>query len=262
MGVWPKDSRAKLGDDYFPPDSERCWYRPRNFRGMASERLREFRSEPELLAKRIAALGPSRRQGRAGGCHARRVSAGGQADIIGAPPPREFSRLKTRKGILGEALATYGGWTVIFQNCSRPPFNDIEFRRAMKHAIDRQTIAEKIYFGLVEPSAIPAPRSGWWYDKQADEMSAYNLDKARAHLAKSAYPNGTEIESSIVGRTVSARRQGRGRVYPGGARETEHQGQPADDAEFHPDAESGRQWRLPGGSWRISCRPASRRISS
>ena len=35
---------------------------------------------------------------------------GGQADIIGAPPPREFSRLKTRKGIQGEAIPTFGGW--------------------------------------------------------------------------------------------------------------------------------------------------------
>jgi peptide/nickel transport system substrate-binding protein len=85
----------------------------------------------------------------------------------------------------------------MFQNCSRPPFNDIEFRRAMKHAVDRKTIAEKIYFGLVEPSAIPAPSSSWWYDKEADAMSAYNLDKARAHLAKSAYPNGAEIDLDI-----------------------------------------------------------------
>jgi peptide/nickel transport system substrate-binding protein len=67
----------------------------------------------------------------------------------------------------------------------------------MKHAIDRKTIAEKIYFGLVEPSAIPAPASSWWYDKQADDMSAYDLDKARAHLAKSAYANGTEFDLDL-----------------------------------------------------------------
>ncbi len=118
---------------------------------------------------------------------------GGQADIIGAPPPRDFARLKSRRGVQGDAKATFGGWSVMFQNFSRPPFDDLEFRRAIKYAIDRKTITEKIYFGLVEESAIPAPVSSWWYDKEADSMSTYNMEKARAHLAKSAYANGAEF---------------------------------------------------------------------
>ena len=197
MGVWPKDSRAKLGDDYFRLTPKGVGTGPGIFEEWRPNDYVSFVRNPNYWRKGLPHW--DRLVVKVVPEDATRVAylLGGQADIIGAPPPREFSRLKTRKGILGEALATYGGWTVIFQNCSRPPFNDIEFRRAMKHAIDRQTIAEKIYFGLVEPSAIPAPRSGWWYDKQADEMSAYNLDKARAHLAKSAYPNGTEIDLDL-----------------------------------------------------------------
>ena len=104
-----------------------------------------------------------------------------------------FARLKARKGIQGHAEATFGGWSVMFQNIGRPPFDDLEFRLAMKHAIDRKTITEKIYFGLVEESPIPAPASSWWYDKEAAAMSAYNPEKARAHLAKSAYAKGAEF---------------------------------------------------------------------
>ena len=63
--------------------------------------------------------------------------------------------------------------------------------------MDRKTIAEKIYYGLVEPSAIPAPASSWWWDRDANAMSEYNLDVARQHLAKSRYANGAEFEMDL-----------------------------------------------------------------
>jgi peptide/nickel transport system substrate-binding protein len=197
MGVWPNGSREKLGNDHFrlsptgvgtgpgvfeewKPNESVSFTRNQNYwqKGMPHWDRLVVKFIPED-ATRVAFL------------------MGGQTDIIGAPPPREFSRLKNRSGLRGEALPTFGGWTVILQNCSRPPFNDVEFRRAMKHAVDRKTITERIYFGLVEESAIPAPASSWWFDQQANDMSTYDLDKAKAHLAKSAYPNGTEIDLEV-----------------------------------------------------------------
>jgi peptide/nickel transport system substrate-binding protein len=197
MGVWPKDSREKLGADHFRMSPTGVGTGPGMFEEWRPNDYVSFKRNPNYWQKDrphwdrlVVKFIPE---------DATRVAflLGGQVDIIGAPPPREFTRLKTRKGLQGESLPTFGGWTVILQNCSRPPFNDIEFRRAMKHAVDRKTIAEKIYFGLVEPSAIPAPASSWWFDEQANQMSAYDLDKARAHLAKSAYPNGTEIDLEV-----------------------------------------------------------------
>lgn len=197
MGIWPKDSREKLGNDYFRSTPKNVGTGPGIFEEWRANDYVSFRRNPNYWQKGLPHW--ERLVVKVVPEDASRVAylLGSQADIIGAPPPRDFARLKSRKGIQGESLATFGGWTVMFQNCSRPPFNDLEFRRAVRHAVDRKTIAEKIYFGLVEPSAIPAPASGWWYDKQADEMSAYNLDKARAHLAKSAYPNGTEFDLDL-----------------------------------------------------------------
>jgi peptide/nickel transport system substrate-binding protein len=194
MGVWPKDSREKLGNDHFRLNPTGVGTGPGIFEEWRPNDHVSFTRNPHYWQKGLPHW--DRLVVKVVPEDATRVGylLGGQADIIGAPPPREFSRLKSRPGFHGEALPTFGGWTAMLQNCSRPPFNDIEFRRAIKHAVDRKTIAEKIYFGLVEPSAIPAPASGWWYDKQADEMSAYDMDKARAHLAKSAYPNGAEFD--------------------------------------------------------------------
>jgi len=88
----------------------------------------------------------------------------------------------------------FGGWGVFLMNNVRPPFDDINFRRALSHAIDRKTICDKIYYGLVERSGIPAPASSWWYDKQADDSVDYDLDKARFYLGKSKYAEGTSFD--------------------------------------------------------------------
>ncbi len=193
MGIWPKDSREKLGNDYFRLTPRNVGTGPGIFEEWKPNDYVSFRRNPHFWRKGfprwerlVVKVVPE---------DATRVAylLGGQADIIGAPPPRDFARLKTRRGIRGEVRATFGGWSVMLQNIGRPPFDDIEFRRAMRHAIDRKTIVEKIYFGLVEESAIPAPASSWWFDKEANAMSQYDMEKARAHLAKSAYANGAEF---------------------------------------------------------------------
>ncbi|MEA2738745.1 MAG: peptide/nickel transport system substrate-binding protein [Acetobacteraceae bacterium] len=197
MGVWPKGSREKFGNDYFRSTPKDVGTGPGIFEEWKPNDYVSFRRNPHYWQKGmphwdrlVVKVVPE---------DATRVAflLSGQADIIGAPPPREFNRLKSRKGIQGEAVPTFGGWTVLFQNPTRPPFDDIEFRKCIQHAVDRKTIAEKIYYGLVEPSGIPAPASSWWYDKAADDMTAYNLDLAKAHLAKSRYPNGTEFDLDL-----------------------------------------------------------------
>jgi peptide/nickel transport system substrate-binding protein len=197
MGVWPKGSREKYGPDYFRQTPANVGTGPGIFEEWKPNDYVSFRRNPHYWQqglphwdRLVIKIVPE---------DATRVAflLSGQADIIGAPPPREFSRLKTRKGIQGEALPTFGGWTVLLQNPTRPPFDDVEFRRAIARAIDRKTIAEKIYYGLVEPSAIPAPASSWWYDAEAAAMSAYDLDIARQHLARSKYPNGAEFDMDL-----------------------------------------------------------------
>jgi peptide/nickel transport system substrate-binding protein len=197
MGVFPKGSREKYGPDYFRLSPKGVGTGPGMFEEWKPNDYISLRRNPHYWKKGVPSW--ERLVVKIIPEDATRVAflLGGQADIIGAPPAREFSRLKTRKGIQGAAIPTFGGWTVMFQNPSQPPFDDLAFRKAIQHAVDRKTIAEKIYFGLVEPSGIPAPASSWWYDKEADDMTAYNLDIAKQYLAKSRYPNGTEFDMDV-----------------------------------------------------------------
>jgi peptide/nickel transport system substrate-binding protein len=197
MGVWPKDSREKYGPDYFRLTPKDVGTGPGIFEEWKPNDYVSLRRNPNYWQKGVPNW--DRLVIKVVPEDATRVAflLSGQADIIGAPPPREFSRLKSRKGIQGQAIPTFGGWTVLLQNPTKPPFDDVEFRRAIARAVDRKTIAEKIYYGLVEPSAIPAPASSWWYDAEAAAMSAYDLDLARQHLSRSRYANGAEFELDI-----------------------------------------------------------------
>jgi len=121
----------------------------------------------------------------------------GEVDIISAPPPKDFVRLKNVAGLHGDDKPMLGGWFVMGTNTKKAPFDDVHARKAVSHAIDRTVIAQKVFYGLLDPSAIPAPPRGWWFSKEANDMNDFDLSKAEDHLKKSKYPKGFDFEMSI-----------------------------------------------------------------
>ena len=187
MGIWPKGSREKYGDEYFRLTPIGVGTGPGIFEEWRPNDYVSFKRNPNYWQpglphwdRLVVKIVPE---------DSTRVAylISGQADIIGAPPPREFARLKARPKLQGANRVTNGGWCVMLQNNAKAPFDDVNFRLAVAHAVDRKTIAEKIYYGLVEPSSVPAPSSSWWYDKKAGDTIDYDVDKAKAYLAKSKY---------------------------------------------------------------------------
>ncbi|MDX2968883.1 ABC transporter substrate-binding protein [Kribbella solani] len=93
-----------------------------------------------------------------------------------------------------------GGNTKIFSfDTKSAPFNDIHLRRAIAHAIDREGIAKSVFNGTAKPARGVIPpeifevffgkeETGKWYNSVP--VYDYDLNKAKAELAKSKYPNG------------------------------------------------------------------------
>ncbi len=121
----------------------------------------------------------------------------GQIDIMSSPPPREFEELKSAPGLEGASRPTLGGWFAIYMDNTKPPYDDVFLRRAISCAIDRDTIADKVYRGLLSPSAVAAPKIAWWYDAASDKASGFDLDRAKAFMAKSRAPKGVDMEITI-----------------------------------------------------------------
>jgi peptide/nickel transport system substrate-binding protein len=79
----------------------------------------------------------------------------------------------------------------------RPPFDDLNFRKAMAHAIDYQTLIDTVQFGIAEPSNSILPRGAMFWNP--DQVSPeFDLDKAREFLAQSSSPEGGQGEVLIV----------------------------------------------------------------
>lgn len=121
----------------------------------------------------------------------------GQIDVLSAPPPREFERLKTVPGLKGASRPTLGGWFAIYLDNTKAPYDDVNFRRAVSCAIDRDVIAKSVYRGLLDPTAVAAPRGSWWYNAEADKAAGFDLARAKSFMAASKYASGATIELAI-----------------------------------------------------------------
>ncbi|MEA2934176.1 MAG: peptide/nickel transport system substrate-binding protein [Variibacter sp.] len=121
----------------------------------------------------------------------------GDIDIMSAPRPRDLDALKKQAGIETGSRLALGGWFFLMTNTKKPPFDDVNVRRAIACAIDRKMLASKIYYGLVEPVTVPAPPGSWWFDENADKINGYDVARAKDFLRRSKYASGAEFEMLV-----------------------------------------------------------------
>jgi peptide/nickel transport system substrate-binding protein len=99
----------------------------------------------------------------------------GEADLITQVPIFEISRLKGMRGVeLDVRPAT--SWTYIAMNTSKPQFADVQVRRALNYLVDKQTIIDKILFGVGRVADSPIG-SGY---KAHKGVKTYQYDPALA----------------------------------------------------------------------------------
>ncbi|MFW6174804.1 MAG: peptide ABC transporter substrate-binding protein, partial [Chloroflexota bacterium] len=80
---------------------------------------------------------------------------------------------------------------------TEPPLDDRSFRQALVHAVDKETLAEEVFAGLVRPAdgVLPPGFPGFNEDLQPLE---YNPERAQRLLEESSYPSLSEREKRIV----------------------------------------------------------------
>ncbi|WP_170439995.1 ABC transporter substrate-binding protein [Ruegeria arenilitoris] len=83
------------------------------------------------------------------------------------------------------------GETILATNNKKPPFDDVQVRQALAHAIDRQAIIDGAMFGYGTPIGTHfAPHNPAYVDLTGN--SAHDPDKARALLAEAGFADGFE----------------------------------------------------------------------
>lgn len=79
------------------------------------------------------------------------------------------------------------GYYHLTYNLRRKPFDDANLRRALAHAIDKNTIINVLLDGLGEPgTSVVAPINAFWHNPDVPRFS-YNMERARNLLNEAGY---------------------------------------------------------------------------
>ncbi|MCH7971844.1 MAG: peptide ABC transporter substrate-binding protein [Chloroflexi bacterium] len=78
------------------------------------------------------------------------------------------------------------GISYIGFNLAEAPFDDVNFRRALNHAVDKQLIAEQVFLNQVKPASGIIPPGFPGYSPEIEGLQ-FDLDLAQDLLAQSAY---------------------------------------------------------------------------
>jgi peptide/nickel transport system substrate-binding protein len=118
----------------------------------------------------------------------------GEVDFVQSPPETQFLSLQedddftTVEGAQGgfDELAINGGDGL---KKPHPALEDIEVRTAIMHAVDKQTIVDRVLRGLAEPAQAMSVSADpkWTPEIPADQQFDFDLDKANQILDDAGY---------------------------------------------------------------------------
>ena len=118
----------------------------------------------------------------------------GELDIAHGIPPAIAAQVRDDREWAPYLLDTVQLHTSYLAfDTSKPPFDRLEVRQAINHAIDRSKINERVFSGmaLIAQSLLPPGLLG--YDPNLRGYD-FDQDRARSLLRQSGYANGFEIE--------------------------------------------------------------------
>ncbi len=87
----------------------------------------------------------------------------------------------------------------MFLNCEYEPLSDAKVRQAICYAVDRNAINNFLFSGkskLIGSHMIP--NMGKYYEPQAENVYAYDPEKAKELLAEAGYPDGFELQINVA----------------------------------------------------------------
>lgn len=109
----------------------------------------------------------------------------GELDYVGQLSPNDVRPIENDQNIELHR-ATVGRWYSLQWHVYEPPFDNLDLRRAIAHAIDRERIVGITMAGKAEIANGPTPPGLWWYDGSIKSYE-YNLAKSKEYQQKAGY---------------------------------------------------------------------------
>ncbi len=116
----------------------------------------------------------------------------GECQFVNEPAPADYEDMrKNSKLTVMESNGLNVGYLAM--NVTKKPFDNLNVRKAINHALNRESYIKAIYLGNASLAKNPIPPTIWSYDNSTKDY-AYDVKKAKELLAKAGFPNGFETE--------------------------------------------------------------------
>jgi peptide/nickel transport system substrate-binding protein len=119
----------------------------------------------------------------------------GQADIVQDLPPSQLALMEQVPGVAIEVFPSLAEVLIRLQRTTQPAFADVNVRKAMNHAIDKEAIARVVFFGTATVMDSEMPHMKYHVPQPAFD---YDPERARQLMGQSAYPDGFTTELLIA----------------------------------------------------------------
>lgn len=123
---------------------------------------------------------------------ARAALLAGQIDVVSGIDANDLAELRLQDGV-DLHLAPSLDWNALLVRSTDPFLADVNLRRAIAHAIDRERLAEAVTLGISKPNPSAISQTNLYHTAVQDEGLEYNPDLARQFLRKSGYRGETII---------------------------------------------------------------------
>jgi len=116
----------------------------------------------------------------------------GECQLAAEPSPQDLKAMAShdKLNLLSQPGANVG---YLAFNTAKPPFDKLEVRQAIAHALNRDYYQQAVYQGTATLAKGPLPPTVWGSDKGLHDVT-YDLTKAKELLKKAGYANGFEAE--------------------------------------------------------------------
>jgi len=135
----------------------------------------------------------------------------GEIDYAGSVAGPEIQRLRQTPGIAVVAGTGGSGGSicqdVLIPNLMRAPFSDLRVRRAFAHALNRQAIVDRVYFGQGQPATGPISHLLSWAYTADVRQYAHDPAETSRLLDDAGYRPGTNGERLAITFTHSQTQQ-------------------------------------------------------
>jgi peptide/nickel transport system substrate-binding protein len=117
---------------------------------------------------------------------------GGTVNVVKNPAGQDIDRLKGNSDLVTVSFPSLSNYFIgLNAQQTKYGFDDVRVRQAISHAIDRQSLADSIFFGQAVATYGPIASNFKWYESGVEQFNQFDPEKAKSLLDEAGWTEGS-----------------------------------------------------------------------